>query len=168
MHTGLIRLSLTAMATLWLSTVSFAQADLPVPTPPPELPVYAQPICPGDGYLWTPGYWAYDDVNGYYWVPGVWVQPPQAGLLWTPAYWGFEGGHYLFHAGYWGPHVGYYGGMNYGFGYMGIGFVGGEWRGGHFAYNTAVVHVNTTIIHNTYVNNTIIHDHTIVNDRHVG
>jgi hypothetical protein len=22
---------------------------------PPPLPVYAQPICPGDGYLWTPG-----------------------------------------------------------------------------------------------------------------
>ena len=31
---------------------------------PPEIPVYEQPECPGDGYLWTPGYWAYD--NGYY------------------------------------------------------------------------------------------------------
>ncbi len=33
---------------------------------------------------------------------------------------------YVFHPGYWGQHVGYYGGVNYGFGYMGIGFVGGE------------------------------------------
>jgi hypothetical protein len=45
---------------------------------PPVLPVYAQPVCPGDGYLWTPGYWAYGDA-GYYWVPGVWVQPPTTG-----------------------------------------------------------------------------------------
>ena len=38
--------------------------------PPPPLPVYAQPACPGDGYLWTPGYWNYASA-GYYWVPGV-------------------------------------------------------------------------------------------------
>src|SRR5690348_7320230 len=24
---------------------------------PPELPVYVQPVCPADGYLWTPGFW---------------------------------------------------------------------------------------------------------------
>ena len=24
---------------------------------PPPLPVYEQPICPGEGYIWTPGYW---------------------------------------------------------------------------------------------------------------
>src|SRR6202789_4355077 len=50
---------------------------------PPALPVYAQPICPTEGYLWTPGYWAYNAEGGYYWVPGVWVAPPRAGLLWT-------------------------------------------------------------------------------------
>jgi WXXGXW repeat (2 copies) len=65
---------------------------------PPVLPVYAQPICPNPGYLWTPGYWAYGP-DGYYWVPGVWVQPPSAGVLWTPAYWGWSGGVYLFHPG---------------------------------------------------------------------
>src|SRR5262249_10457129 len=26
---------------------------------PPVLPVYDQPLCPGPGYIWTPGYWAY-------------------------------------------------------------------------------------------------------------
>ena len=55
--------------------------------------------------------------------------PPRAGVLWTPGYWGFAGGVYAWHAGYWGPHVGFYGGINYGFGYGGVGFVGGEWRG---------------------------------------
>jgi hypothetical protein len=89
------------------------------------------------------------------------------GALWTPPYWGWQGGIYMFHPGYWGPHVGYYGGVNYGFGYMGIGFVGGEWRGHDFAYNTAVVHVNETIIHTTYINRTIVEQNTIVNDRHV-
>jgi hypothetical protein len=122
---------------------------------PPVIPVYEQPPCPIDGYLWTPGYWAYGDA-GYYWVPGVWVAPPRPGFLWTPGYWGWNEGVYVWHGGYWGPHVGFYGGVNYGFGYGGVGFGGGEWRGGYFHYNTAVVRVNTTVIHNTYVNRTVI------------
>lgn len=124
---------------------------------PPQLPVYTQPPCPVDGYLWTPGYWAYGD-GGYYWVPGAWVAPPQTGVLWTPGYWGYDGGIYVFHNGYWGHHIGFYGGVNYGGGYMGAGFVGGEWRGGAFSYNTAVVNVNRTVVHNTYVNNTVINN----------
>ena len=134
-------------------------------TPPPALPVYAQPPCPTEGFLWTPGYWAYGPV-GYYWVPGVWVAPPRVGFLWTPGYWGFVGGFYGWHAGYWGPHVGYYGGINYGYGYGGVGFVGGYWRGGAFAYNTAVVNVNRTVVRNTYVNNTVIEHNTYVNNTH--
>jgi hypothetical protein len=129
---------------------------------PPALPVYAQPICPGAGYLWTPGYWAYGP-DGYYWVPGTWVVAPAVGLLWTPGYWGWGGGGYFFHAGYWGPHVGFYGGINYGFGYGGVGFVGGRWNGGVFAYNTAVMHVNTTVIHNTYVDRTVVNNVTVNN-----
>jgi YXWGXW repeat-containing protein len=129
---------------------------------PPALPVYAQPICPGAGYIWTPGYWAYGP-DGYYWVPGTWVLAPTSGFLWTPGYWGWAGGLYVWHGGYWGPHVGFYGGINYGFGYGGVGFVGGMWRGGVFQYNTAVTNVNTTVIHNTYVNNTVI-NRTVVNN----
>lgn len=127
---------------------------------PPALPVYSQPPCPYDGYLWTPGYWAYGD-DGYYWVPGVWISPPQVGFLWTPGYWGYEGEFYGWHGGYWGPHVGYYGGINYGYGYGGSGFGGGIWAGGHFRYNTAVVNVNRTVIHNTYVDRTVIHNTTV-------
>jgi hypothetical protein len=127
---------------------------------PPALPVYEQPLCPGPGYMWTPGYWAYGP-DGYYWVPGTWVTAPAVGLLWTPGYWGWRGGFYVWHAGYWGPHVGFYGGINYGFGYGGVGFVGGRWHGREFEYNTAVVHVNTTIIHNTYVDRTVINNVTV-------
>ncbi|PYM07665.1 MAG: hypothetical protein DMF15_10270 [Verrucomicrobia bacterium] len=121
---------------------------------PPVLPVYAQPICPGPGYIWTPGYWAYGD-EGYYWVPGTWVLAPEPGLLWTPGYWGFSEGVYVWHGGYWGPHVGFYGGINYGHGYTGVGFWGGEWRGREFVYNRAVTNVNVTVIHNTY-NRTVV------------
>ena len=117
---------------------------------PPALPVYEQPICPAEDYLWVPGYWAYDYDDGYYWVPGTWVAAPQPGFFWTPGYWGWGGNAFLFHEGYWGPHVGFYGGIAYGFGYGGVGYEGGRWAGNHFSYNTYVNHVNTTIIHNTY------------------
>ncbi len=133
---------------------------------PPALPVYEQPPLPAPGYMWTPGYWSYGDA-GYYWVPGVWVQPPSAGLLWTPGYWGYEGGAYGWHRGYWGPHVGFYGGVNYGFGFGGVGFVGGEWRGGAFAYNSAVANFGTVHVTNVYENRTIVTQNTIVNVNHV-
>ncbi len=121
---------------------------------PPVLPVYEQPVCPAAGYIWTPGYWAYGD-DGYYWVPGTWVMAPEVGFLWTPGYWGFAEGVYLWHAGYWGPHVGFYGGINYGYGYTGVGFYGGEWRRREFVYNRAVTNVNVTVIHN-YYNRTVV------------
>jgi WXXGXW repeat (2 copies) len=159
-----IRILLLALAVLVLPVASFSQiaVGVSIRVGPPVLPVYVQPVCPGPDYIWTPGYWAYG-AAGYYWVPGVWVVAPRPGLLWTPGYWGWNEGLYVWHAGYWGPHVGFYGGVNYGFGYGGVGFVGGEWRGGHFAYNTAVMNVNTTVVHNTYVNRTVIVNNTTVN-----
>jgi hypothetical protein len=133
---------------------------------PPVLPVYEQPPLPASGYIWTPGYWSYGEA-GYFWVPGVWVQPPSAGLLWTPGYWGYEGGVYAWHAGYWGPHVGFYGGVNYGFGYGGVGFAGGEWRGGVFAYNRAVANFGTVRVTNVYEDRVVVERNTVVNVEHV-
>lgn len=150
-----------ALSFLAMPAVSYGGVFVSVSIAPPVLPVYAQPICPGPDYMWTPGYWSYGP-NGYFWVPGTWVLAPAPGLLWTPGYWGFGGGAYVWHAGYWGPHVGFYGGVNYGFGYAGVGFVGGVWAGGHFRYNTAVLNVNTAVVHNTYVDRTVIHE-TVVN-----
>jgi hypothetical protein len=161
----LIRSLLMAIVALAVSVPAFSQVavGITVGFGPPAIPVYDQPICPGDGYIWTPGYWAWDaDFDDYYWVPGTWVEPPDVGLLWTPGFWGWNGAAFGWTDGYWGPVVGFYGGINYGFGYFGDGFVGGRWDGGHFYYNTAVWHVNTTVIHNTYVNKV-----TIVNNSHV-
>src|ERR1700722_12752384 len=131
-----VRTVLLAAIMFAIPAASFAQISvgIAVRVAPPVLPVYQQPICPGEGYIWTPGYWAYGD-DDYYWVPG---------------YWGWGDGGYFWHAGYWGPHVGFYGGVNYGFGYVGVGYLGGRWEGGHFAYNRTVNNVNVTVIHNTY------------------
>jgi hypothetical protein len=139
---------------LGASTHAQVAVGVSVGIAPPELPVYEQPPCPYDGYLWTPGYWAWGP-DGYYWVPGVWVMPPTIGFLWTPGYWGFVGGHYWWHGGYWGSHIGYYGGVCYGYGYGGHGFYGGRWVGGRFSYNTAAWHVGGGI-HNTYVDRTVV------------
>jgi hypothetical protein len=153
---------LLALLAVTIPASSFAQVAVTITVAPPVIPVYTQPACPGDGYMWTPGYWAWGP-DGYYWVPGVWVMAPRAGVLWTPGYWGFVGGAYVWHAGYWGPHVGFYGGVNYGFGYAGVGFGGGVWAGSVFRYNTAVVNVNTAVVHNVYVDRTVIQNTTIVN-----
>ncbi len=120
------------------------------PDPPPPLPEYDQPPCPGDGYIWTPGYWDYASA-GYYWVPGAWVQAPYTGALWTPGYWGYSHGRYAFFHGYWGPHIGFYGGIDYGFGYIGFGYQGGYWNGNVFDYNRTVNNVNVTVVRNVYV-----------------
>jgi hypothetical protein len=104
---------------------------------PPSLPDGIQPPCPEDGYIWTPGFWAWNS-GSYYWVFGDWVAPPRIGLLWTPGYWEYVQNVYVFHVGYWASEVGYYGGIDYGFGYFGVGYSGGRWVGNAFAYNRAV------------------------------
>lgn len=152
------------LAAAWFSLMAsvtpmsaFADVSVSILIAPPELPVYEQPILPGDGYIWTPGYWAYWE-DDYYWVPGTWVRPPRVGFLWTPGYWMWTDGFFVFRSGYWGTRIGYYGGVNYGYGYGGYGYDGGRWDGGRFRYNRTVNNINITNVHNTYtqtvINNT--------------
>jgi len=158
MRLGFIRSLMLAAGILCLSTAAFGQIGVGVSVgiAPPPLPTYEQPICPGDGYIWTPGYWAWD--GDYYWVPGTWILAPEVGYLWTPGYWGWGGSGFFFNEGYWGLGVGFYGGIDYGFGYFGHGYEGGRWDNGHFFYNTAVNRVDANVIHNVYntrVNETV-------------
>jgi hypothetical protein len=152
-----MRLLSTLLAVALLGAQAAARADAPPTTtcacpsaesarprvqivadrPPPPLPDTDQTPLPGPGFIWTPGYWAWNNQD-YYWSPGAWVEPPQSGLLWTPPYWAWEDGVYVFHAGAWGPHVGFYGGLAYGFGYYGAGYTGARWKGGELVYNRAV------------------------------
>jgi hypothetical protein len=157
------RFLLPAMLALLLPGLGLAQmsVDVSVNVPPPELPVYDQPPIPGDGYIWTPGYWAWsDDDQDYYWVPGTWVPAPQPDYLWTPGYWAASGAVFLWHAGYWGPHVGFYGGVPYGYGYGGNGYEGGYWQGGRMYYNRSVNNVSNVNITNVY-NKTVVNNVTV-------
>jgi hypothetical protein len=156
-----LRPLLVVLAILAVSGACFAQVSVGISVgfAPPELPVYEQPICPAEGYIWTPGYWAWDsDAGDYYWVPGTWVMAPQVGFLWTPGWWGWGGSAFIFHEGFWGPVVGFYGGINYGYGYFGHGYEGGRWDHDHFFYNRSVNNVNVTEIHNVY-NTTVVNNY---------
>ena len=81
-----------------------AQVNVQIIIAPPPIPIYSQPYCPAQGYLWLPGYWAYS-YGDYYWVPGEWMEPAYAGYYWTPGYWGYTGGFYGWNTGYWGPTI---------------------------------------------------------------
>jgi len=63
-----------AGALLMVPTAAHAAVFVGVGFAPPAIPIYAQPIAPGYGYIWTPGYWAYGP-DGYYWVDGAWIRP---------------------------------------------------------------------------------------------
>jgi len=145
----IIRLLLLTLLMLATPAISFAQFSMSIAFAPPALPVYEQPVAPDDGYLWTPGYWAYGD-EGYFWVPGTWVMAPEVGLLWTPGYWGWAGDGYAWNDGYWGTQVGFYGGVNYGFGYGGVGYEGGYWDHDRFNYNRSVNNLSGSNVHYIY------------------
>jgi hypothetical protein len=154
---GFLALLLATGSMAALTTASFAQvcscpagvAAIHAEEPPPPLPVYDQPPMPAPGYMWTPGYWNWNNED-YYWVPGTWVEPPRPGVLWTPGYWGFSNGVYVFNSGYWAPHVGFYGGVAYGFGYGGSGYLGGRWSNGAFFYNQTVNNFGAHNVVNVY------------------
>ncbi|HAT29913.1 MAG TPA: hypothetical protein DCW29_03400 [Janthinobacterium sp.] len=147
-----------AISAAFVPALSHADILVSVNLAPPALPVYAQPPIPGNGYLWTPGFWSWDDYDqDYYWVPGTWVRAPYVGALWTPGYWGWRDGGYFMHDGYWGTRVGYYGGINYGYGYVGNGYQGGRWDNRQFNYNRSVNNINNVHITNVY-NTTVINN----------
>jgi hypothetical protein len=151
---------IAALALFLVMPPTPAQADVSVVVgvnfgPPPPLPVYVQPPAPAPNFLWTPGYWAWGPA-GYYWVPGTWVLAPAPGLLWTPGYWAFDDDAYVWYPGYWAPYVGFYGGVVYGFGYFGVGFVGGYWDRDDFRYNIAVTNVNRVFVHDVFFERTVI------------
>lgn len=84
LHRCLFASSLALALLLSASPVQAATAiSISVNTAP--LPVYEQPLCPGPGYVWTPGYWAWNGGD-YYWVAGGWMPAPVV-RLWTSGYW---------------------------------------------------------------------------------
>jgi hypothetical protein len=151
-----LMLGATSIVAFSATTQAQVSIDVRVNVAPPPLPFYEQPVIPAEGYLWIPGYWAWDEAAAdYYWVPGTWVEPPQPELLWTPAYWGWVDGRYVFFPGYWAREVGFYGGIDYGYGYTGDGYFGGRWDNGVFFYNRSVTNFENVRITNVY-NQTVV------------
>ena len=158
-RSSILALMLSAASVTLAASAAQAQmaVDIRVNIAPPPLPFYEQPVIPAEGYLWVPGYWAWDAADGdYYWVPGTWVEPPQPELLWTPAWWGWVDGRYVFYPGYWGREVGFYGGIDYGYGYTGEGYYGGRWDHGAFFYNRSVNNVASVRITNVYERTVVV------------
>ena len=57
----------------------------------------------GSGYIWIPGYWAWNpDWKDYIWVSGCWREPP-ANMSWIPGYWHQVPGGWQWIAGFWTP-----------------------------------------------------------------
>jgi hypothetical protein len=160
-RSSVLALMLSAASVGLAASAAQAQiaVDIRVNIAPPPLPFYEQPVIPAEGYLWVPGYWAWDGVDAdYYWVPGTWVEPPQRELLWTPAWWGWEDGRYVFYPGYWGREVGFYGGVDYGYGYTGEGYYGGRWDHGAFFYNSSVNNFASVRITNVYERTVVVNN----------
>src|SRR5438270_13745866 len=72
-NVSLLRALWLLAGVLLISSAGLAQVSVGVSVRigPPALPVYEQPACPGDGFIWIPGYWAWGP-EGYFWVPGTW------------------------------------------------------------------------------------------------
>jgi hypothetical protein len=82
-----------------------AQAGVVAPNqPPPNIEEVPPPDRPqGDGYVWVPGYWAWDDDrNDFLWVSACWrVAPPS--MYWVPGYWTPVTGGWEWVPGFWAP-----------------------------------------------------------------
>ena len=67
--------------------------------PPP--PVYeARVVAPGPGYVWVPGYYAWNG-RGYVWSRGRWERPPHARAEWVPPRWQHDRRGYYVVEGHW-------------------------------------------------------------------
>jgi hypothetical protein len=71
-----------------------------VQTAPPAPRVVERVPAPGEGYVYTNGYWDYAD-SGWTWVDGRWVRPPSTDVTWVgPEYvrvgdgWEYAPGHW--------------------------------------------------------------------------
>jgi hypothetical protein len=53
---------------------------------PPAPLVETRIVAPGPGYVWIPGYHAWDG-RAYVWRPGRWDRGPRANARWVPARW---------------------------------------------------------------------------------
>jgi hypothetical protein len=79
---------------------SLARVGVVVGVAPPAPVVETIPPPPAPGYVWQPGYWAWNGVQ-YVWVPGSYVAVPYPSAVWVPGNWVSRGGGWVWVAGHW-------------------------------------------------------------------
>ena len=77
---------------------AYAQINIYVGTPPPALQQEIVPVI-APGYIWAPGYWAWNG-DRHIWVRGRTLHQRE-GYRWKSDRWDERGGHYYHTAGYW-------------------------------------------------------------------
>lgn len=88
--------------TLYTSEVQ-ATTNVVVVQPPPPPPPRQEVIVyqPRPGYVWVPGYYAYDGVR-YVWIGGRWARPPHRRYqTYVQPHWQNQHGGYVYVQGYW-------------------------------------------------------------------
>ena len=110
MRTRNLLLGLLIAAGVALPAAGQARTDfsLGINVGPPPAPVVVAPPPPVEpGYVWTPGYWAWDGYR-HVWVEGRYVAP-RPGYVWVPPYWDRRGPRHYFVEGRWVPEHGRHG-----------------------------------------------------------
>lgn len=96
-HTNMVR-SLVLSLALAAGTTAFAQISFNIVVAPPA-PLYEAAPMMQPGYVWAPGYWAWNN-DRHVWVRGRTIQQ-RDGYLWTPDRWVQQGGSYVRQPGRW-------------------------------------------------------------------
>ena len=89
-----------AITTASFAVPAFSQIGIYIGRTPPRPRYEVRPVAPGEGYVWTDGYWN-NQGGRYVWVGGRWQQPPFAGAYYTlPHYDRYQQG-WRMHEGHW-------------------------------------------------------------------
>lgn len=96
-HTNLVR-SLVLSAALVACSSAFAQISFNIIVAPPAPRYEVVPVMQ-PGYVWAPGYWAWNN-DQHIWVRGRTIVQ-RDGYNWTPDHWVQQSGSYVRQPGHW-------------------------------------------------------------------
>lgn len=96
-HTNLVR-SLVLSVALAAGSSAFAQISFNIVVAPPA-PMYEVAPVMQPGYVWAPGYWAWNN-DRHIWVRGRTIVQ-RDGYNWAPDRWVQQGGYYVRQPGRW-------------------------------------------------------------------